>query len=237
MQVAHYAPQAISRGLVNALARRRIDDLLFLAKPGDPRFRLDNYLLRKNLVADADYQEALRFPPAIFEELYVSDRLELHRLARRGQLVLAPDPGSWKIAYLEERGEIELSAGEAAVSDLPGVRIANPGGIRFSLLSSESFTSPGKGLAVLLYARTEANRTSASLYEIEPDSDGLGVKTPLQMFRTNRSVPFRRGNGQVWYLDAYLLPVREGGRYGVYALTWEATRQQMADVACFLFPY
>jgi hypothetical protein len=57
------------------------------------------------------------------------------------------------------------------------------------------------------------------------------------MFRVNQSVPFRRGVGHIWYLDAYLLPVRAGGQYGIYVLTWEVNEQQIADVTCFLFPY
>ena len=236
VQAAHYASKSISDGMVSAIRQRRINDLLFLAKPGDPRFRLDNYLLRKNLVGDTDYQETLHFPRSIFEEVYVSDELELYRLARSGRAVLAPEPSGWKIARLGEAGEIRLNSGEPAVSDRLGLRIANPRGIRFSLLSVDTFSSPGDGLAVLLYARTEATRTSASLYEVEQDSDSAS-KTPLQMFRVNQSVPFRRGNGHIWYLDAYLLPVRAGGQYGIYVLTWEVNEQQIADVTCFLFPY
>jgi hypothetical protein len=42
---------------------------------------------------------------------------------------------------------------------------------------------------------------------------------------------------KLWYLEALIIPVREGKHYGVYILGDAAGVEHFADIEVFFFPY
>jgi hypothetical protein len=235
MQISHYASQAIHRGMTGFFRKGSVDRLLFITKQGDPRFRLDNYLLKFNLTLDEeDYQRNLRLPVESFVELYASGGVAVNWLASSGQRLFSGEGEDWKALRLVGEGDVELERVEPAWSSRPGMRLKSQSSGKLALQSSRTFTTPGKGLLVLTWART--GRASPSLYQVVEEEKGTEY-LPLQMFCTNYPVEARGADGKIWYLEAFTLPVQEGDRFGVYIMAWDVESLHIAEISCFFFPY
>ena len=237
MQISHYGSQAIHRGMTGVFRKGTVGRLLFITKRGDPRFRLDNYLLKFNLTLDEeDYQRNLLLPVASFVELYASGGVAVNWLASSGQRLFSGEGEDWKVLRLVGEGDVELERVEPAWSSRPGLRLESRSGGKLVLQSSRTFTTPGKGLLVLTWARTERAQASPSLYQVV-EGEGGSERLPLQMFCTNYPVETEGADGKSWYLEAFILPVQGGNRFGVYIMTWDAEPLQIAEVSCFFFPF
>lgn len=237
MQISHYGSQAIHRGMTGIFRKGTVGRLLFITKQGDPRFRLDNYLLKFNLTLDeVDYQRNLSLPVDSFVELYASSGVAVNWLASSGQRLFSGEEEEWKILRLVGEGEVELKQVEPAWSARPGLHLESRAGGKLVLQSSRTFTTPGKGLLVLTWGRTERAQVSPSLYQVVEGERGT-ERLPLQMFCTNYPVETKGADGKTWYLEAFMLPVQEGDSFGVYIMAWDAEPLQMAEVGCFFFPF
>jgi hypothetical protein len=237
MQISHYGSQAIHRGMTGIFRKGTVGRLLLVTKQGDPRFRLDNYLLKFNLTLDEeDYQRNLPLPVASFVELYAAGGVAVNWLASSGQRLFSGEGEDWKVLRLVGEGGVELGRVEPAWSSRPGLRLESRSGGKFVLQSSRTFTTPGKGLLVLTWARTERAQVSPSLYQVVEGEKGV-ERLPLQMFCTNYPVETEGADGKKWYLEAFILPVQEEDRFGVYIMAWDAEPLQIAEVGCFFFPY
>lgn len=234
-EISYVAAQTIRQGIITTLAKSELRHLLFASRPDQQRFQLGHYLMRRNFVAaDGAYQDHLHFPANSFQAIHQTGPLEIHRLLGLGQLKARPD--SWKIAYLIDKAPIHLQAGSPLLGELPSLRIDNPKGIRVTLQADNLFTVPADGLIALAYARTEPNRTTASLFQLTQKNSGLNKK-PLHMYRTNSPVGFADERGQYWYLETYIRPVERDQTYGIYLITWEVADQYIADLHCFFLAY
>ena len=104
---------------------------------------------------------------------------------------------------------IYLTPEPAALEGAAGFKVEKPAATRFALHAAPTFYAPADGLALLVYARSEPARISASLYR-----GGGRDWLPLQMLRTHAPMLVER-QGRQWYFDAYILPVKKGRRYGL----------------------
>ena len=234
-QILYYAGGAVEEGLLGIVSGQALERLLFATREADPRFTLDNYLLGTNLVTD-DIQDTLEFPASSFTELTASGAMRLHRLTATGRNIFPAGPGNWQIFFLDRAGAVDLKAADPWLNQKPSLQIENPSGIKFFLQSTERFTADRDGIVVLVYARTEAIRTRASLYEVASGDSGETI--PLQMLRTSSDpVRLRGHDGRLWHLEAYLKPVCEGTSYGVYIVTWDVQRQYVGNFSYYFFPY
>jgi len=97
-----------------------------------------------------------------------------------------------RIEYLNaEPTPIYLTPEPAALEGAARFKVENPAATHFGLHAAPTFLAPADGLALLVYARSEPARTSASLYRCG-GSDWL----PLQMRRTHAPMLVERQGRQ-----------------------------------------
>ena len=100
---------------------------------------------------------------------------------------------------------IYLTPEPAALEGAAGFKVENPAATRFALHAAPTFFAPADGLALLVYARSESARISASLYR-----GGGSYWLPLQMLRTHVPMLVER-QGRLGISTSTFSPSKRGG--------------------------
>lgn len=224
LEVWYYANKAIQQGLLSGIMRQRPGRLLWVANAAAPRFDLDDYLLITSITRS---RSPMRLPRAAFTEEFATGFQKVYQLRSEAQPMF-PRGLTWEEGHLA--GQIQIQTGSAALSLQPSLRLENPAGREFELSSREVFSVPEAGFLVLLYARTEES-SRVSVYR-----SGDNSMAKLQMLLiTDQQVKVVGRDGQLWYLDANILPIQQGERYGVYVRGQGRKTQFFADIAGFFY--
>ncbi|MEW6752691.1 MAG: hypothetical protein AB1505_17170 [Candidatus Latescibacterota bacterium] len=230
VEVWHYARPAIQRGLLSALSGRSTGRLLFVGGVGGGRFSLQDCEL---IAAVGSDRQRLMPDPESLQEVH-RDGSRVACQVRRPSLPLLSAPLAWRLAPGSPVG-LEVGAGGKAVTPASALRVVNPGGGEFALYSAQTARAPGDGTAVLVQARTDET-SEVSLYRVEPGATGPAVRE-LPGFQTAAKPAKLAGrDGQLWFLEAFLVPVEEGGEYGVFVRGRGTQAQHFADWVCTFYP-
>ena len=175
--------------------------------------------------------QSLHLPLNSFDSQYHSQPLRVYQLLSESQAAFPQGIKQWEFLSEQHERVLNLSATGPAVSGDSTLGIDNSRGAPFQLFSVETFAPKVDGWLVLAYAKTEP-KSFVQMYERK------GV-TPIRhhLFKTASWPAVIRGkDGNVWHLEAYLLPAIANVQYGVYVLGGEMPWQQFGDLVCFFFP-
>jgi hypothetical protein len=233
--VGYYSDGATVQRLREAVAGG-LRRLLFLTRPGTPRFELADLMLATNFTTDAghhaDTYRNWRLPTDAFDSVSRFDRVEILEPAQPLRPAALPDllrPDSWSLYYQSHPQATTWfpvpHPGHSARSALQ-VRVSNEAPA--VLHSTQTFTCEADGLALLAYCKQGGGY--ASLYERRGgDVRALQMATPLS---APASVPTDTGP---LFTELYLRPVRAGAQYGVYVTAAEDLT--LCDWAVYTVPY
>ena len=229
VRVWTHARDTIGQRLLDALQGQGVQRLLFVTSVADDRFRLGNYLLKTNAAPSS-----IAFPEKHFEFLQDLHHLQVWQLRSSGVPVFATNQQSkWHSPVADNGQKISASIETSIIGQGLMVEVANPDRTPFQLYSSDTFRTEGRGIILLVYAKT-VRQSYVSIYSLEQDGQ---IARP-HMYRTATWPAGVRGHDQsIWLVDAYLLPILGQQEYGAYVLGAENPQLRFSDIACYFFAY
>ena len=122
--------------------------------------------------------------------------------------------------------------------DVPAIEVRDSSSAGdYLLYSRDQFTVPDNGLAVLLCASTD-QESEVSLYLAVGEEGGNWRPAELHMCVTAaKPVKIVGHDKQLWYLEAFILPVLAKRKYGLYIRGGDQPVQSYAEMAIYYFPW
>ncbi len=231
LELWYYAKEAIQNGLVTAAINGRLDRVVFATDKVDARFGLDSYQLSAETTGN---RLDLVLPRNSFEEVFAAGTKSLFALRGKGTRVL-DHPLTWQAQGTQQ---LQITNAASALSDVPAIEVrhsSTTGGYR--LYSQDQFISPDPGLAVLLCARSDQS-SEVSLYLAVDVEGGNWRPAELHMCVTAaKPVKVVGRDEQLWYVEAFILPVLANRKYGLYIRGGDRAVQSYAEMAIYHFPW
>ena len=223
-----YAKETIGKNLIEILSGQGVQRLFIVTSSTDERFRLQNCMLKSNAGP-----MAVPFRVDSFESIHRSGSLVLNQMRSNGVKVFPRGETTWHQRTTDDTRYVRQTAGAPAVSGLASLRLENPAREPFQLYSSTRFDVPTEGVVIFAFARTVKD----SYLSIFAQRDGTDLQRPHMLKTAAWPAVVRGKDGQIWLLEAYLLPVQPQTMYGLYVLGSDMEAQSFADITCAFFPY
>lgn len=134
--------------------------------------------------------------------------------------------------------QLQITNTASALSDAPAIEVRNSsttGGYRF--YSQDQFISPGPGLAVLLCARSDQSSEVSRYLAVEAEGGNWRPAELHMCVTAAKPVKVVGHDKQLWYLEAFILPVLGNRKYGLYIRGGDRPVQGYAEMAIYYFPW
>jgi hypothetical protein len=214
----------VQRRLVDAAASGRIDRLLFVVDPRDPRMSADSFEM-------ANYDErlmSLTLPAAAVSTVHETATTDVLEWWSAGATVLTPTVDDWSLTGGKEA---TLTAIAAPLGEGSAISITSSAGA--TACSDLLFLPRQDGLVAVLSARVGPVRLA--VYETGGTPPDVAFSHPVGLKPMSDAVSGVGRDGQMWEILASLAPVRAGRRYGLCAATDHVGTFSVAHVAAVLF--